>query len=344
VIWQKRAVLMGQDQNGSSALMYVQDGKVTVFPLGSREELAAGIKDISADYHHANSEMPMIRVQLYDNANFYFSPFFTNTGAPVMEKVTQDRNRADIWLSFCREYYGNATTILRLAQSDASATFYTIPFSQVKENSRVKFIFVLESTGELDGARVHKEAMTLLGTETLYHSRVFHPDDSTDVILGYTAANPEQSSVIGYIYNKKNDSLEQIAAFENIDLTKIASVVSCSADRLVLKMNEGPHPEFAGGTYRDALMISRDGGDPHYASLSLAVGSPDSTSDDSPAADNAGSPAQESGLFAHIPAWGVIVIVIGAIILAGILCVVGLALVSKRNASKNFLDQSDDPS
>ena len=243
-IWQNSAVLIGQDQSGGHALMYMQEGKITVLPLNAREEFAAGIQSISfSDNQNNNGHLYMstVEVRLYNNQMCYISPFLTGSGVPLIEQAPNSiSGKDDMVVRFAREYYGDNKLLIIRKQRDNSAELAAVP---------------LINRSSLRGAE------TPVPSETLYHAICITRDNSTQWVLGYTGANPEQAAVTGYRYDIKSGTLARLPTLGNFDLKKVQSVISCTPDHLILRIGGS-----GGKMYTDALIIPLGEDAPIYAS------------------------------------------------------------------------------
>jgi len=232
-MWHNHVLLIGEDSGGTPALLYIQEGKPTVFPLPEREELAAGIHYIRyGAWHSQDLPMAYVEVGLHNNQRVYFSPFLTSAGVPLMERGQQE----NALVRFSKEYYGDNKILVVDSQRDTSAKLLAAPLGQMR--------FM---RGEAP-----------LATETLYHAKVFGHGPKTQWVLGYVETNLKQASVTGYMYDIQHESLTKLPTFDTMALDKVHSVVASSPSHLIFGMD--------GNSTRDALLLQLDTGTLLYAS------------------------------------------------------------------------------
>ncbi|MCL2012117.1 MAG: hypothetical protein FWG75_04935 [Cystobacterineae bacterium] len=242
--WHNHAVLIGKNKNDAHALMYIQEGKVSVFPLDDREEFAAGIQSISVSSHDANHKMFTIDLRLYDNQLIYISPFLTSTGVPLIEREPSRRSpkKEGIMQRFSKEYYGDNPILVVENQKDSSAKLAAFsPF----------------------GSASLRKAAHPVTSETLYRAISLRQDNSTQLLLGYAGTNPEQATVIGYIYHPESGNLTKLPTFGKFDLgelKEVGSVISSSPEQFILQVKSKKARE------TDALVVPLNGEAPFYAS------------------------------------------------------------------------------
>jgi len=238
-IFHNQGVLIGEDLGGTQALLFIQEGKTTVFPLPEQEALAAGIQYIRYDTRHtSNLPMAFIEVGLHNTQRLYLSPFLTSAGVPLMERVSimETGGQENALLRFAKAYYGDNKILVADDQRDASSKLLAVPLEQIRSGRRE----------------------TPLVTETLYHAKVVSHGPQTQWVLGYVGANRKQASVTGYKYDIQQESLTKLPTFDNMALDEVRSVLAFSDRHLILGM--------AGNQQTDALLVHLDTGKLLYAS------------------------------------------------------------------------------
>jgi len=215
-MWQNNVVLMGEDSSGAHALMFIQEGKPTVFVLDEREEFAAGIQGVR---YSTQGWMGYIEVRLYNNQTFHLSPFLTSAGVPLIAQAKRSIGSLEdnTLLRFTQEYYGDNKVLVIERQSNTSTKLFAVSFRNARS--------------------MRPTSKTPLEAEPLYHARVFGQDRRMQWVLGYSDVNPKKASVIGYVYDRQSESLTKLPSFDNMDLSRIRSVLSFSPSRLIFEID-----------------------------------------------------------------------------------------------------------
>ncbi|MDR0783955.1 MAG: ribosomal protein L7/L12 [Propionibacteriaceae bacterium] len=227
-------VLIGHDRNNQTAVMYIQDGQISVFILDTMAEFAAGISSIGFIHHNA-SYTDAISVTLYDNQKIYLSGFHTDAGTPM---IIPDVSEEVAVFQFAQAYYGEHNLLYLRKQDDSSSVLVTAP--------------VPDPAGKTPPA-------TEIESVTLYRAITVMADRSTQLVLGYTAPNPNLAQVTGYLYDIPSGSLTKLPTFENFDISKVHSVIAVGDNQLILRLGSI-------GGQEGALVLSRDDGSLFYAS------------------------------------------------------------------------------
>ena len=214
-VWQNNAVLLGEDASGAHALMFIQEGKPTVFELQGREEFAAGIQSMR---YATSSGMGYIEVRLYNNQTFHLSPFLTSAGVPLIAEAKRFMGpmKGDTLLRFSKEYYGENKRLELERQGDGSAKLFAVSF--------------------LNARSFRSPSKTPLASEPLYHAKVFNQDRELQWVWGYSNVNPQKASVIGYVYDRQSESLTPLPGFDNVGVDN-AGVDNAGVDNVHLNLN-----------------------------------------------------------------------------------------------------------
>ncbi|MCL2012701.1 MAG: DUF4131 domain-containing protein [Cystobacterineae bacterium] len=215
LFWQNHAVLVGKNPSGADALMFIQEGKATVFPLSSIEAFAEGIKSVQFEHVDNDSYMPVIKITLYNNKMFYISPFLTRADVPLIAEFSPSD---DPYVPFLQAYYGNNLLLAVSIQENGLSRLFFIPVSQAHSLSKQPTSSYMPE-----------------GFQKLYHARRFEQDSSTQMVLGYTDVNPQNASVSGYIYDIQSKVSTPLPTFEHFELEEIHSLISSWSKHLIFK-------------------------------------------------------------------------------------------------------------
>jgi len=243
-IWYDSTVAIGKDANGANSLMYIQNGQVTHVSLDSMEEFASGISSVR---HHDlwnyfnNLNFFVVEVRLYDNREFFISPFLTDSGFPIIKEANDDSfGGEDTTIKIAQEYYRNKNMIIVRKENDSSAKLFSVP--------------VANSSNAVNEG-------TFIETETLYHAVSLGISNSSQLILGYLEPNLEQSLITGYIYDMSSDSLTKLPVIKNMKLDNIVFATSASTKQLLLRVKDSSR-------YEGTVLIPLPLGTPQYLSTS----------------------------------------------------------------------------